>query len=145
MSSLPYRDTRVIFKIGKIFLCISGITVTIYSLFTFSNDAACNLLREISFEERYFLDYFFRNLLLKERGAFVLNGSKPAVLENFRFPTTREVIFLGIVLSKQKACSKKVMKHGKNMSLCSLLRTMRFSVEKTKRKNYLKSSYTKIS
>jgi hypothetical protein len=46
-------------------------------------DAVCKALRKIRADEKCYLDFFFRSLLLRDSAAYVLNGSKPAALSSF--------------------------------------------------------------
>lgn len=46
----------------------------------------CKFLKELPQEEKWFLEYFFRTLLLNDTGAYVLNGSKPAGCSDFFGP-----------------------------------------------------------
>src|SRR5262249_48067458 len=51
-----------------------------------------SILEKIPAEEKCFLDYFFRNLILIDSGSIVLNGSKPVAmlsfLESTYYPST---------------------------------------------------------
>jgi hypothetical protein len=76
-------------KLGISFLCLLGIGGGV--LFSVKvppskEDAICRALREIPQNEKWFLEYFFRNLLLREGGACVLSGSKSAVESSFLCP-----------------------------------------------------------
>lgn len=46
-------------------------------------DNVSQVLSKMSFEEKVFLEYFFRELLLKDNGIYVLNGAKPAAITGY--------------------------------------------------------------
>ena len=76
---MQYGDARLKRRWGIFFLCIVSIGGVSFCLKKASyTDPVCRVLRSIPIEERCFLDYFFRTLLLTDSGIFVLNGSKPA-------------------------------------------------------------------
>lgn len=90
MPIMRYGDARLkMIKIGIAFLClltmIAGIFFSLRMLSP-KEDAVCKALRKIPPDEKWFLDYFFRNLLLRDGAACVLNGCKPAGVSSFFGP-----------------------------------------------------------
>lgn len=75
--------------------------------FLFREDSVCKSVRKMSTEERFFLDYFFRALLLREGGAHVLMGTKPAVVGDFFAPELDKTMFFGNRFLKKDTLLKK--------------------------------------
>ena len=89
MSSLRRGDELKIIKnrTSLLFLaCIIGGAFFLLRLLPPKEIAISKILSKIPLEEKWFLDYFFRTLLLKDSGAFVLNGTKPAGCSDFLGP-----------------------------------------------------------
>jgi len=53
---------------------------------SFKKDAVSIALGEMTSDEKWFLDFFFRNHLLRDSGAYVLKGCKPVGLSDFLGP-----------------------------------------------------------
>ncbi len=95
-----------VLKAGIAFLCLFGIALGLY--FSISKDDPIRkALSTIPADEKLFLEYFFRDLLLREGGAYVLNGTKPITEEDFESPTLREVFFFGNRFLKSAVLLKK--------------------------------------
>ncbi len=77
------------------------------------DDKIDRVISNMTSDEKEALDYFFRELLLHEGGAYVLKGSKPTALGDFFFPTLREIYFFGIQSFKKGVLLKKGFKTWK--------------------------------
>jgi hypothetical protein len=65
------------------------------------------LLKTIPCEEKWLLDYFFHDILFHQNGAYVLNGCKPASLENFEPPSLNTIFFFGNRFFKREVLLKR--------------------------------------
>jgi hypothetical protein len=97
-----WNEIIKIIKISFAFLFVIAIC-----FFSFREDSVCKSVQKMSTEERFFLEYFFRALLLYEGGAHVLTGKKPAALGDFFSPELEKVIFFGNRLLKKEILLKK--------------------------------------
>ena len=75
-----------ILQVAAMLLCLLGVGSTMHSS-PLRQDGVVAALSRIPSDEKWFLDYFFRQLILVDGGAYVLYGSKPAVLGDFFSPT----------------------------------------------------------
>ncbi len=71
------------------------------------DEDVCVSLKNIPPNEQWVLEYFFRQLLLRDGGAYVLNGTKPAALGDFGPPSLREVPFFGWRFFRTNSLLKK--------------------------------------
>ncbi len=71
---------------GFFFTCLLCVGAALFLKDASKEDAIRKALAKIPAEEKYLLDYFFRTLLLRDSGAYVLNGSKPAGLSCYLGP-----------------------------------------------------------
>jgi hypothetical protein len=99
-------------KVSKAGILISWFVLTVVVIcfvwnFSLRGDSINNTLRKMSAAERFFLDYFFRELLLKEGGAYVLSGTKPAALGDFFSPKLDQILFYGNRFFKKEVILKK--------------------------------------
>jgi hypothetical protein len=85
MCILWQRNKLKNIKIGIVFVFLISVAGGFFYLgkTSIKEDAVCKALRNIPDDEKCFLDLFFRILLLRDSGAYVLNGSKPAAQSSF--------------------------------------------------------------
>lgn len=98
-------------KIGITLLSLLGLASGFYFSFKFPHRPEDNVIRvalsNIPSDEKWALDYFFRSLLLRDGGAYVLNGTKPATVGDFGAPSLREVAFFGWRLFRTSVLLKR--------------------------------------
>jgi hypothetical protein len=73
-------------ELGFFFACLLCVIAALFLKNAAKEDTISKALGKIPVEEQYLLDYFFRTLLLRDSGAYVLNGSKPAGLSSYLGP-----------------------------------------------------------